>query len=210
MARILLADDHEIVRTGLRVFVNDIIEHSIIDEVWNGDSLLEKVKENEYQLIILDVNMPGTDSFALVTNIIIIQPGAKILMFSMNAEEIYAKKYLQLGVKGYVSKTATPAELGEAINAVLKNERYISASLRQLLVDEVMDEKTKNPFDKLSSREFEIAQYLIRGESSAVICNSLNLQSSTVGTYKARIFVKLKCKNIIELIQLAKIYNIIS
>jgi DNA-binding NarL/FixJ family response regulator len=210
MNRILLADDHEIIRSGLKLFISTPVPHSIIDEAWNGNSALQLIKENEYQLIILDVIMPATDSFGLVSNIISINPDAKILMFSMNAEEVYAKRYLQLGAKGYISKTASFAELGSAIYAVLNNDRYIGPVLNQLLTEEALGIKaTNNPFAKLSTREFEIALHIINGESITVICKTFSLQSSTVGTYKARIFEKLNCKNTIEINRLARIYNII-
>ena len=105
MIRILLADDHDIMRSGLKLFINTLVPNSVIDEAWNGESAMQLIKEYEYQLIILDVNMPATDSFGLVSDIISIKTDAKILMFSINAEEVYAKRYLQLGAKGYISKT---------------------------------------------------------------------------------------------------------
>jgi len=210
MNRILLADDHEIMRSGLKLLINNVVPHSLIDEAWNGDSAIQLVKENEYQLIILDVNMPATDSFGVVSNIISIKPDAKILMFSMNAEEVYAKRYLQLGAKGYISKTASSAELGNAISAVLNNDRYIGPVLNQALTKEALGTNpTNNPFEKLSTREFEIVQHIINGESISAVCKTFSLQPSTVGTYKARIFEKLNCKNIIEVNRLARIYNMI-
>ena len=210
MNRILLADDHEIMRSGLKLFINTLVPHSIIDEAWNGDSAIELIKLNEYQLIILDVNMPGADSFGLVSNVISIKPDARILMFSMNAEEVYAKRYLQFGAKGYISKTASSAELGNAISTVLNNGRYIGPVLNRLLTEEALgNHTTNNPFEKLSAREFEIVQPLIRGESITAICKTFSLRPSTVGTYKARIFEKLNCQNIIEVNRLARTYNMI-
>src|SRR5437868_178437 len=210
MNRILLADDHEIMRSGLKLFINTLVPHSIIDEAWDGDSAMQLIKKGEYRLIVLDVNMPGTDSFGLVSNVISIRPDARILMFSMNAEEVYAKRYLQLGAKGYISKTASSAELGNAINAVLNNGRYIGPVLSQLLTEEALGTKAaNNPFTRLSTREFEIVQHIINGESLTAICNTLCLQPSTVGTYKHRIYEKLNCKNIIDVNRLARIYNVI-
>lgn len=209
MINILLADDHAIIRTGLKIFIENFVPHSLIDEAWDGDTAFKKIKEKDYQLIILDVNMPGTDSFGLVSNILAYKADANILMFSMNAEEIYAKKYLQLGVKGYLSKAAPEAEMKAAIDNVLNSKRYISPSLSHSLTEEALGNKSGNPFDNLSPREFEIVMHLIRGESLAEICQALNLQTSTVGTYKARIFEKLKCSNIIDINTLAKVYNII-
>ena len=208
MINILLADDHGIIRTGLKIFISNYIAHSIIDEAYDGDSAFKKIKEKDYQLIVLDVNMPDTDSFGLVSNILAFKPDANILMFSMNAEEIYAKKYLQLGAKGYLSKASSEMEIKNAIDNVINAKRYISPSLNQALTEEALGKKSDNPFDNLSPREFEILLHLLRGESLAQICHSLNLQTSTVGTHKARIFEKLHCNNIIEINALAKVYNI--
>lgn len=208
MIRILLADDHEIIRSGLKLFINNMIPHCVIDEAWDGISTLEKVSQNDYQLIIMDLNMPGTNSFELLDNILLVKPSVNVLIFSINPEEVHAKRYLQLGAKGYVGKNAPVNELGTAIDTVLKNRRYVSPSLSDTVNDEILNEKTINPFDTLSSREFEVVQHLIRGESLSGICHVTNLKASTVSTYKARILEKLHCKNILEVIQLAKIYNI--
>ncbi len=209
MINVLLADDHVIIRAGLKIFIEHHVPHSVIDEAWDGDSAFEKIKDKDYHLIILDVNMPNTDSFGLVSNIISLKPEANILMFSMNAEEIYAKKYLQLGAKGYLSKASSEAEIKIALDNVINAKRYISPSLNQAFTEEVLGKKSSNPFDDLSPREFEIVLHLIRGESSAEICHALNLHASTVGTHKARIFEKLHCSNIIDILDLAKVYNII-
>lgn len=208
MIHILLADDHTIIRTGLKLFVSKHIPHSSIDEAWDGDSAFALVKEKEYQMIILDVNMPDTDSFGLVGNILAYRPAANILMFSMNAEEVYAKKYLLLGAKGYLSKSSSESEIIKALDSVLAGKRFMSAELSQHLSEDALGKKAINPFDDLSGREFEIVLHLLRGSSSADISKSLNLQSSTIGTYKARIFSKLHCRNILEISELAKVYNI--
>jgi Response regulator containing a CheY-like receiver domain and an HTH DNA-binding domain len=209
MINILLADDHIIIRTGLKIFISKYIAYSSIDEAWDGDSAYEKVKEKDYSLIILDVNMPNTDSFGLVSNIISLKPQANILMFSMNSEEVYAKKYLQLGVKGYLSKTSPESEMKIALDNAINGKRYISSSLNQSLAELAIGKQSVNPFDNLSPREFEIVLHLVRGKSLAEICHVLHLQTSTVGTHKARIFQKLRCSNIIDINALAKVYNII-
>jgi len=208
MIRILLADDHEIIRSGLKIFINNMIAHCVIDDAWDGNSVLEKVKENDYHLVIMDLNMPGTNSLELLENILVIKPAVRVLIFSINPEEVHAKRYLQLGAKGYVGKDAQVTELGNAIKAVLNNKRYISPSLSQGITEQILSEKTINPFDNLSSREFEVVQHLIKGESLSDICHVKSLKASTVSTYKARILEKLHCKNVLEVIQLAKVYNI--
>ncbi len=210
MIKILLIDDHAIIRKGLKMYIKKMIPHAETDEAVDGDSAFIKIKQHDYKLIVLDVNMPGTDSSSLMTNILAVKPQANILIFSMNAEEGYARRYLQLGAKGYISKTAEPDEIGVAITTVLANKKYISPALKMSFAEEVIDKKKKadNPFDELSPREFEIVQHMIKGESPAEICNQLNLHSSTVATHKARIFQKLNCKNVLDIIALAKLYHV--
>ncbi len=209
MKNILLVDDHVIIRAGLKMFIEGLIPFSKIDEASDGNVAFEKIREKDYDLLILDVNMPGTDSFGLVSNIIAAKPDAKILMLSMNAEELYAKKYLMLGAKGYVGKDAPESEIKEAIEIILNDKRYISTSLRESLAEEALGNKSFNPFDRLSPQEFKIIQYIIKGESVSEISEKLNLHTSTIGTHKARIFKKLNCKNIIDINMLAKIHNVI-
>lgn len=211
MPNLLLVDDHAIIRTGMKMIIADFIPHCKIDEAQDGNSAFEKIKHSEYDLIILDVNMPNTDSFGLISNILAFKSDSKILMFSMNSEEMYAKRYLKMGAMGYVRKDAPQDEIKKAITTVLNNERYLSAELSESLLNALQsNNKSENPFDNLSPREFEIVQHLLHGESLADICSKLTLHSSTVSTHKARIFEKLKCKNIIDLNTLAKIHNIIS
>jgi two-component system, NarL family, invasion response regulator UvrY len=209
MNRILLADDHEVMRLGLKVFLSGVIPFSEIDEAWDEGSVLEKLTAHDYDLIILDVNLPATDSF-LFGNMISLKPEAKILMFNMNPEDLYAKKYLQLGAKGYIAKTASTTELKDAIIALFNNNRYISQALKEQLANEARGNKrTIDPFQKLFPREFEIVQYLLEGKSTAAISETLGLKPSTVATFRARIFQKINSKNLIEINRLAQIYNII-
>ena len=209
MPKLLLVDDHSVLRTGMKIIIESFLPHVTIDEAEDGDSAFEKIKQNEYDLLILDVNMPNTDSFGFVSNILSFKPGAKILMFSMNDEEIYAKRYLKMGAMGYIKKDAPQDEIKKAITAVLNNKRYISAELNEKLLKDLHKGNTENPFDKLSPREFEIVQHLTSGESLSEICQKLKLHTSTVGTHKARIFEKLSCNNIIDLTKLAKVHNVI-
>jgi two-component system, NarL family, invasion response regulator UvrY len=210
MVKLLLVDDHFIIRTGLRLVIENFMPHCKIEEADDGDSSFEKIKHNSYDLIILDVNMPNTDSFVLVSNILALKPEMKILMFSMNDEEVYARRYLKMGVMGYIKKDEHVDEIKKAITTVLNNKKYISSSLSQILIEDLYNSNPENPFESLSLREFEIVRHLIRGESVAEICQKLTLHSSTVGTHKARIFEKLKCSNIIDLNLLAKVHNIIT
>ena len=210
MPDLLIVDDHAIVRTGIKMVVQDFLAHCNVDEAEDGDSAFAKIKSRDYDLIMLDVNMPNTDSFGLVTSILSLKPEAKIIMFSMNAEEIYAKRYLKMGVMGYLRKDSPGQQIQKAIETVLNNKKYISEELSQKLLNEMHDKgEDANPFDRLSPREFEIVQHLANGESVAQISKKLSLHTSTIGTHKARIFDKLQCHNVVDINKLAKAHNII-
>ncbi|HZW69618.1 MAG TPA: response regulator transcription factor [Hanamia sp.] len=210
MAELLLVDDHSIVRAGLRLLIEDFLPHTHIDEATDGDSAFRKIKDHHYDLIIMDVNMPNTDSLGTLQSILSFKPSARIIMFSMNSEDVYAKRYLKMGAMGYLRKDAQNEEIKKAISTVLNNKRYISPELNQKLLTELhSNSRSENPFDNLSPREFEIVQHLAHGDSVAEISNKLNLHTSTVGTHKARIFEKLKCNNIIELTNLAKVNGVV-
>ncbi|CAN5215341.1 UvrY/SirA/GacA family response regulator transcription factor [soil metagenome] len=209
MKSILLVDDHVIIRRGLKIFISTIISFAEVDEAEGGDVAFQKIKKHDYDLLILDVNMPGTDSFGLVENILVVKPTSKILMLSMNPEEIYAKKYLKLGAMGYIGKDAPEEEIKSAIETVLNGKRYISASLSQVLAEQAIGRGLDNPFEKLSPQEFKIIQYMMKGDSVSEISNKLHLHTSTIGTHKARIFKKLNCKNVVDLNALARVHNIL-
>ena len=209
MKSILLVDDHVIIRRGLKIFISNIISFAQVDEAESGDVAFQKIKKNDYDLLILDVNMPGTDSFGLVENILVVKPDSRILMLSMNPEEIYAKKYLKLGAMGYIGKDAPEEEIRLAIETVLNGKRYISASLSQVLAEQAIGRGMDNPFEKLSPQEFKIIQYMMKGDSVSEISNKLHLHTSTIGTHKARIFKKLNCRNVVDLNALARVHNIL-
>lgn len=206
MTSILLADDHAIVRAGLQQFIKGFIPDAEFDEAPDGTSALEKINTRDYNLIILDISMPGTDAFQLVAKTLNRKPESNILIFSISPEDTYARRFLQAGVMGYVNKDASITELANAITAILKHQIYISPSLRRVTGRIPIE---NNPFDLLSPRELEIVRLLIKGESLPGIRNALHIKSSTVSTYKARIFEKLNCKNVMDISQMAEMYGVV-
>jgi two-component system, NarL family, invasion response regulator UvrY len=210
MPELLLVDDHTIIRTGLKLLIQKSIAHCKIDEANDGNAAFEKVKNQDYDLVIMDINMPNTDSFGILQAMLAFKPSAKIIMFSMNAEEIYAKRYLKMGAMGYLKKDVSNDEIIKAITLVLNNKRYVSQELTEKLLTDLQSiHPSENPFDKLSPREFEIVQHLSNGDSVSEISQKLNLHTSTIGTHKARIFEKLGCHNVIELNHMAKVYQVV-
>ncbi len=206
MKKILLVDDHTIIRSGLRMMLAFDLPGVHFDEAADGDAAWALVSTNEYDVIVMDINIPGTDTFALVERMIRDIPAARILMFSMNAESFYVKRFMKLGVKGYVRKDDPAEEIRNAVVAVMNNRKYISRALTENLADEMVSNAHTNPFDSLSPRQVEIVMKLIEGKKISDICQELQLHSSTVSTQKLRIFEKLNVTNLVDLYAVSKIH----
>lgn len=209
MEKFLLVDDHAIVKTGISLLVKETYPFSVIDTAHDGDSAYEKVQKNEYDIVMLDIHMPNTDTISLVERMITIRPTIKILIFTMGSEGVFGKRFLKLGVKGFLSKDSTDDEIKRAINIVIQGRKYLSDGLFLTLTDDNLKLRSDNPFEDLSNREFEVAIHLIKGKSVGEICDMLHVQNSTVATHKSRILEKLKVTNIIELREIARIYQVI-
>ena len=207
MKKFLLIDDHIVVRSGIRGLLLEIFNPCEIHEAGDGDEAVEKLKHNSYDFIMMDVQMPNTDSLGLMEFIHVRYPGSKVLIFSMSPEKIYAKRFLKAGAKGFLTKEAGLDEVKKAINLILNDRTYISESLASSLVEDSYSGRPGNPFEKLSAREFEITTLLLSGHTISDISKSLNLQVSTVGTHKARVFEKLGVSNLLELKELSNSYN---
>lgn len=208
MKYFLIVDDHTVVRSGIKSLVSDIYDDAEVYEAANGESASEKLKERFYDLIILDIQMPGTDTLGLMEYIHITYPDAKVLMFSMSAENIYAQRFMKAGAYGFISKESPLEEITRAISVILGGKKYISESLAEKLADDSFSGKSGNPFNELSPREFEIVSLLLAGKTVTDISHALNIQTSTVGTHKARLFEKLGVDNILNLKELATTYNL--
>jgi DNA-binding NarL/FixJ family response regulator len=206
MEKILLVDDHMIIRSGLKMLLSNDLANYCFEEAADGDTAINHLKNSDYALVVLDINIPGTDTFAVVEDTLRLKPATKILIFSMNSENIYAKRFLKLGVKGYVRKDEPAEEIKTAVFTVLNNKRYISKTLGENLAKEMFEKKTDNPFDKLSPRQAEITRQLIHGKTISEICSQMSLHSSTVSTQKNRVFEKLNISNVVELYALAKMH----
>jgi len=206
--KFLIVDDHVIVRSGIKFLLAEIYQLAEIHEASDGDSATEKLKEHDFDLIMLDIQMPKTDSFGLMEYIHIKYPKAKVLVFSVSAENTYARRFMKAGAYGFVSKESPLDEIIKAINLVLNDRKYISESLAYKIAEDSFAGRSDNPFNKLSPREFEIVSLLLSGQTVSDISQSLNIQTSTVGTHKARLFEKLSITNILELKELATAYNL--
>lgn len=208
MKNILIADDHWIVRMGLKMLVNKIYDTANVVGVNNGDEVIRALKNDPYDLILLDLMMPETDAIELLNLIQSHNATIPVLIVTMNPEESYGKRFLQLGAKGFIKKNAPEEELIRAIKQVSEGRKYISTELADTISEDFFSGRSSNPFDALSAREFQITSYLCKGVEITEICKVLSIQYSTVNTHKQRIFDKLNIRTIKELAELAMCYSI--
>lgn len=199
---ILIIDDHASIRSGVRFVLADLYKNATLFEACDEKSALDHVKARKHDLVIMDVQMPKTDTFGLLEFIRLRHPRAKVLMFSMSNEMLYAKRFLRSGAMGFVPKDTGLPELVKAVETVMSGHRYISETLADLLAEEISADSPSRLFDKLSQREFEVATLLLSDKSTAEIAETLSINASTVATHKARIFEKMGVKSLAELAEL--------
>ncbi|OJV14597.1 MAG: DNA-binding response regulator [Dyadobacter sp. 50-39] len=206
--KILIADDHSLVRYGLKLALHNYFKDSQIDESWDGTSVRAQFALHSYDLLLLDLNMPETDSTILLQWIREFHVNTKVLVVSMNDESIFGKRALQQGAHGYLEKDSSPEELAKAINTIMNGKRYASSNLANILINDTLTGKSANPFDRLTAREFQVAIYLAKDYSVTQISEILQVQYTSVNTFKRRIFKKLDIENKSALVRLADAYNL--
>jgi two-component system invasion response regulator UvrY len=209
MKNILIADDHSIIRSGLKNVIRRNYDVSRMDEAENESGIINFVKKYKYDLIILDINMPNSDFIKTLEWISIAAAETNVLVFSMHEEEVYGLRCLNIGAKGFLHKGCSDQELLTAIKSTITGKKYISPALAELLLQPKEKEKVLNPFVSLSSRELEIAVFLDKGIGLPEICSILNIQYSTGNTYKRRILEKLHVHNVLSLSRLMSSYNVV-
>lgn len=198
MIRILLADDHAVVRKGLQLFIGYEDNLKMMGEASDGEELLEMVKNNEADVLLLDLDMPKMNGITAIRKIKELAPDLKIIVLTMHPEDIYGKTAMQMGASGYMIKDEEPKKLVAAINAVFEGEQIFS--------EDLMNSKRKNKPIKLSQREIEVLKLLSTGKSNKDISEELEISDKTVSTYKLRLLNKIGAKSVVDLINFASNY----
>ena len=207
MKNFLVIDDHEVVRAGIKTVFRDMFPSCRIHEASNETSAVTQIKQQRFDLVIMDTQMPDTNSFGLLEYMHANHHKEKVLVFSMCEESVYAKRFLKAGAMGFVSKSAGLTILRQSITRVLNGRKYVSEKLAEQLVSEIGNVDVDNPFDKLSRREFEIVSQLLRGKTVGRISAMLAINTNTVTTHKTRAYNKLGIKNLLELVELGKLLH---
>ena len=211
MKKILIADDHIIVRLGVTTAIKDAFKTIDISYAQTYDEVFEALEKHTFDLLLVDINMPGGNNIKVIKEIHTVQPELKILVFSSYDESLYALRYIEAGAAGYVNKASSMEEFINAIQVIFERGRYMSDAVQDLYVRKLTTSKSSvdslNPLYRLSNREMDVARHLIEGLGIMEVSSRLDLSSSTVSTYKSRIFEKLSVSNIPDLIALFKMHT---
>jgi DNA-binding NarL/FixJ family response regulator len=208
MTRILIADDHTIVRKGLKQILSEGMRNVEFGESSNASETLSLVTK-KFDLLILDLSMPGRSGLDLLKDIKIQAPKLPILVLSMYPEDQYALRVIKAGAMGYLTKDSAPEELVNAVTKILRGGKYISAALSDQLIDLVQRPKQGEDYEQLSDREFQVLKLIASGRTPTEIADALSLSVKTVSTYRTRILEKLRLSSSAELTRYAMQHKLV-
>lgn len=208
MKRILLADDHSIIRRGLIQILRDEYPTVEITEVGDGAAVIKEVSFNDFDLVISDLDMPGMSGLDALQQIQLIKPNLPVLILSVFTEDLYAVRVLKAGGAGYMNKNAAPYELVNAIRRIALGKKYITPEIAEKLL--INMDISKKPHELLTNRELEILKLLAEGKTITQVARSLSSALTTVSTHRSRILEKLGLATNSELTRYAIAHNIIS
>jgi DNA-binding NarL/FixJ family response regulator len=199
MLRILVADDHPVVRRGLSQIIGETSDMVVADEATSGQEVLGKVRESRYDVVLLDITMPGMHGLDVIKQLSKESPRLPILVLSIHPEEQYAVRALRAGAAGYLTKDRAPNELLGAIRKISTGGKYVSPSLAERLAYNLEAGEEQSPHKTLSDREYQVMCMIATGKTATEIARELSLSVKTVSTYRSRILEKMKMKNNAEL-----------
>lgn len=195
MLSILIADDHYLIRRGLKQLLVEKLPTLNVDEAEDGFRTLALARERHYDVIVLDISMPGKDGLDLIRDLKDLDPATHVLILSIQPEEQYALRAFRLGASGCLNKSGDPGDLVEAVKTVVTGRRYLSPKAQELLLDDVAGVGTAPPHRRLSDREYQVFRLLASGKTIGEISELLALSVKTVSTYRTRILEKMGLEN---------------
>lgn len=204
MIKVLIADNHPIVRMGIRQVLNTASDMNVQDDVATTTELFEKLKERSPDVVILEMDIPEINGIATLRKIKQEYPDIKVLIYSGQSEDVYALSTIRAGAYGYLSKAAEIDYIISAVRKVSQGSMFITNELAQRLAFDEGTQKPRRFFRKLSTREVEVLKMLASGKRNKEVAQGLNLNEKTVSTYKARLMKKLNVDNLVDLLQQAK------
>jgi len=203
MIRVLVADDHAVVRRGVVQILDEAPDLVAAGEASSGRQVLQMVQENDYDVLVLDIGMPDGSGLEVLHQLRTLRPELRVLILSMYPERQYALRALKAGAAGYLTKESAPDELVAAVRRIAQGGKYITQSLAEELTAALVGEAEKSPEEILSDREFQVVCMLAEGKTIAGIAEELSLSVKTISTYRARVLEKLNLSNTAEIIRYA-------
>ena len=203
MLRVLIADDHDVVRKGLILILEKSFPGIDVEEAADGRKALALMEKGSYALVLLDISMPGRSGLEVLKEVKRLHPGVPVLILSMHPEEEYAVRAFRAGASGYLTKDSAADELVQAVRTVLAGRRYLSASLTEMLARELESNGVGPRHNALSDRELQVMRMLASGKTVTEIADELSLSVKTISTYRSRILEKLQVRNNAELARYA-------
>jgi len=209
MIYVLIADDHAIVRRGLTQILEDTPDLVVAGEAENGQDVIEQIRSRKFDVVVLDISLPGKNGLEVLREVKHEYPGLPVLVLSVYSEQQYALRMLKAGAAGYLSKESAPDELVAAIRKVARGGKYITASLAELLADDLDEDASTPLYRKLSDREYSVMRLIASGKTGAQIAEELCLSPKTISTYRMRLLEKLHLNTNADIMRYAMQENLI-
>jgi len=209
MIRVLIADDHTIVREGLKQILADNPSIEVTGEASSGIEVIKKINEKYFDVVVLDISMPGQNGLDTLKQIKYMKPATSVLILSMHPEEQYAIRSIKAGASGYLTKDSASEELITAIQKISEGRRYITSSLAEKLASALTADTKKMPHENLSDREYQVLCLIASGYTVTQISKRLSLSIKTVSTYRSRLLTKMNMENNSQITHYAIKYNLV-
>jgi len=197
--KILLTDDHALIRRGLRQVVLEAFGNAVIGEAQNAQEALDQIRKQDWDVVVMDITMPGRSGIDILRDIKLARPALPVLILSMHGEEQFGRRVLKAGAAGFIAKQSAPDELVKAIRKVLSGGKYISGSLAERLASDMTANAETPLHETLSDREFQVMCMFASGKTNGQVAEDLSLSVKTITTYRSRILEKMNLKNNAEL-----------
>lgn len=210
MIQVLIADDHAIIRDGLKQIISFVPNMEVAGEAGDGEEVLQKIRSLKVDVLVLDMSMPGKSGIALIQQITAIKPELPILVLSMHQESQYAVQAMRAGASGYITKNTASSQLIDGIRKVAEGGTFVSPGISDKLIKQMHKPETELPHTKLTPREFQIFNMLVEGHSVNDIANILSLSNKTISTHKAAVLQKMEAATTANLVYYAMKHGLIN
>ncbi len=209
MIKVFIADDHALLREGLRMILGAAPDIEVIGEADNGETVLNDLQKSDADVLLLDMAMPGLSGYDVLRHLVQRNHKVAVLVLSMYPEEQYALRFLKSGAVGYLTKESASSQLLSAVRIAAAGKRYVSPTVASLLADAICEASDVSPHERLSEREYQVLLHIASGKTPTQIAEMMHLSVRTVSTYRSRILVKMRLNNSAEITRYAAVNQLL-